>query len=103
MGQPPNEQDLSWLTKFGIFILSALLGVAAKIVVLNNDKKITTGILVRNIILSAFASWMVWNLCQLNHVSDNQKYIYGALAARFSDAVIMLIWNFFKSMITKDS
>ena len=96
---PENSNPIYW--KFAIYVFSAMIGLGARLAVYNAKEKLTFKELARNVAITALATWLVWNVCVMYDISNNATYIYGALAAKFSDSVVLLAWQTFKNAINK--
>lgn len=101
MPDPNDHETASFITKFAIYVLSVFIGLGAKLAIMSKDTPLTWRIIIRNSFITAMAVWIVWNVCDIYQVSDNARYIYGVVAAKFSDSVILFAWDFCKQFFSK--
>jgi hypothetical protein len=89
-----NEGDKS---KILIYVVSTLIGLSAKLASMHKKHPLTFYTVIRQCCLTAMASWLVWWVCKKYDQDETSTYIFGCITASFSNQVIMIIWNWFKT------
>ncbi len=94
MGDTNQEPER---TKIILFIISAFIGMCAKLANMHKEKPLTFFTVTRQVSITTMASWLVWWICKKYNQDEITTYIFGCITASFSHQVIMLMWTWVKN------
>lgn len=99
---PPAEEHVSFLVKFGLYFLSFIVGISARLAILHSKTGLTVKDIWINFALSAFTAVMIWFACDLYELPFSMRYVLGGFGAKYGDSVIIMIWRGAKYLINEE-
>jgi len=83
-----DEEQVSFLVKVGTYILGILLGLGAKLVVVNKEKPLTIREFVYHSAIAFASAWIVWAvLAHYNHT--DVANIAAVVVGRYGDIILV--------------
>ncbi len=100
MGTPEQEQ-VSFLVKVGSYTAGILIGLAAKLVVVNKEKPLTIREFIYHSAIAFASAWLVWQLmAYYNHTEIAN--IASVIVGRYGDVILVAAYkrakDFFKDL-----
>lgn len=95
-----ESESQNFLIKFGIYVASVAIGLAAKLSMIKKDREMTLWEAIYHAVTAFACSWLVWNLMNHYNAQDWAKNGVAVIVGRYGDAVLMIIWTTFKKVIT---
>lgn len=97
-----NNESANFWTKAGLYLIGIILGLGAKLAVMNKEKPLT----VRDFILHGFiafaCAWLVWAILAHYDYLDFAN-IASVIVGRYADFILVAIWKSIKKSINTDN
>lgn len=105
MAATPKEEDIKFWLKVGGYMAGILLGLGAKLVVVNKQRRLTMRDFIYHSCIAFAAAWLVWQA--LDHYGQTAlANLVSVIVGRFGDVILIASYNvvvdFLKALKPKD-
>jgi 3-polyprenyl-4-hydroxybenzoate decarboxylase len=87
-----EEEQVSFLVKIGTYILGILVGLGAKLVVVNKEKPLTVREFVYHSAIAFASAWIVWAILAYNEQTAIAN-IVSVIVGRYGDIVLVAAYK----------
>jgi hypothetical protein len=98
-----QSETANFFIKFGIYIGSVTLGLAAKLFTINNQRKLHWKEVLMHSCVAFAAAWLVWNVMNYYKAEEWAKNGVAVIVGRFGDAVLIAAWKYFRMLINSEN
>lgn len=100
-----NPETNSLLVRIGIYAAGTILGVGAKLAMLNNENKLTMKTIIFHSVVAFATAWIVWWMLE-GKLNENILVAVSVVVGRFGDVILISfgkgIIKFIQQSINKD-
>lgn len=98
-----DKETQNFLIKLAVYTLGVTLGLAAKLSIINQQKKLTLGVAIMHALMAFSAAWITWFVMSHYNAEDWLKNGSAIIVGRYGDYILIAAWKAFRQMInTKD-
>lgn len=99
---PDTSEIHNFIYKAGLYILGIVLGVAAKLAILNKEKPLTIKDFILHGVIAFACAWLVWAL--LEHYGRlDLANIASVIVGRYADYILVAIWKAVRNAINSNN
>ena len=94
-----NPETQSLIVKLAIYAGGVGIGLAAKLAMIREDRKLTVWEIAAHSLTAFACAWIVWNVMNHYNAQDWAKNGVSVIVGRYGDYILLAIWKAFKSTI----
>ena len=96
-----NEEYRSFLVKISLYIIGIILGLVAKLAVINKEKPLTIKDFILHSSIAFACAWLVWAILSYYGRLELAN-IFSVIVGRYGDHILFAIWKAIKNMLNRE-
>lgn len=96
-----NEEYRSFLIKSALYITGIILGLVAKLAVINKEKPLTIKDFILHSSVAFACAWIVWAILSYYGKLELAN-IFSVIVGRYADYILFAIWKAIKNMLNQE-
>lgn len=97
MGTDKESENI--IIKMLVYSIGVSIGLAAKLSIINQQKRLTLSIAFMHTFIALSAAWLSWFMLDYYHAQDWLKNGIAVIVGRYGDYILIAGWKAFKLMV----
>ncbi len=94
-----DKESENFIIKILVYAIGVSIGLAAKLSIINQQKKLTLSVAFMHMFIALSAAWLSWFVLDYYHAQDWLKNGTAVIVGRYGDYILIAGWKAFKLMV----